>query len=105
MKYYAKIAEPLRPLLQKGKFRTEFTKEQQEAVRPLRERCVNNPVLAHPRFDRQFTMMADSSPDGMGAVLLQPDDEGRMVSVVQQSIDASAERIRRPAFSHLPGLT
>ena len=81
VKDYARIAEPLRPLLQKGKFTTRFSKEQLEAFEDLKSRCVNAPVLAHPRFDKQFTIMADGSPDGIGAVLLQEDDEGRMVAV------------------------
>jgi hypothetical protein len=48
VKDYARIAEPLRPLLQKGKFTTRFSKEQLEAFENLKSRCVNAPVLAHP---------------------------------------------------------
>ena len=81
VKDYAKIAEPLRPLLQKGKFHKNFTPEQLHAFEELRDRCVNAPVLAHPNFDKPFTIMADGSPDGIGAVLLQSDNEGRMVAV------------------------
>ena len=78
---YARITHPLRPLLKKGQFTAKFSEEQKEAFETLRKACLSPPVLAHPRWDREFTIMSDGSPTGVGACLAQENDEGQLVAV------------------------
>ena len=68
---YARIVEPLRPLLQKGGFTKKFTDKQIKAFEKLRAACLKQPVLAHPQWDRGFTILSDGSPYGIGACLTQ----------------------------------
>ena len=36
----------------------------------------NSPALVHPKFDREFPLQTDASDIGLGAILLQRDDNG-----------------------------
>ena len=78
---YSKIAEPLRPLLKKGGRRLHFNQEQRRALEELQKRCVTAPVLAHPDFKKPFTIMSDGSGKGIGAVLMQENEQGQLTAV------------------------
>ena len=82
---YSDIVEPLRPLLQKGRFRKRFTEEQQAAVQKLKDIICDAPVLAHPRFDRPFRIYCDASKVALGAALCQCDDDGTTVVIAYLS--------------------
>ena len=82
---YADIIQPLRPLLQKGRFRQNFTKEQRDAIDKLKEAITSAPVLAHPRFDRPFHVYCDASTVALGAALCQKNDKGDTVVIAYLS--------------------
>ena len=81
IRHYARITDPLRTLLQKGKFTADFTPKQIEALKKLRTARTTAPILAHPRWDRPFTIFSDGSPTGVGAVLTQKNDDGHLCAI------------------------
>ena len=87
---YAKLVEPLRPLLQKGRFRRQksLSEVQKKAISDLKDAISTAPALSHPQFDRPFHMYCDASTVALGAALCQKDDEGRtrVVSYLSKSL-------------------
>ena len=80
IKGYAKIAKPLNDLLSgdASKLKSkpvQLTPEALQAFEELKMRCMTTPVLAFADFEREFRLETDASKDGLGAVLLQQDDE------------------------------
>ena len=69
---FAKVAQPLHALTQKGA-RFLWSEECGEAFRALKDRLTNDPVLAYPDFDQDFTVETDASIRGLGAILSQKD--------------------------------
>ena len=51
----------------------------------LKERLVTPPVLAYPAFDVNFTLETDASIQGLGAVLSQPQADGKLHPVAYTS--------------------
>ena len=75
---FSKIAQPLTDLTQKGvDVETESQKPAcQEAIVKLKAAITSEPVLAAPRFDRQFKVKTDGAQtEGLGGVLSQDDDD------------------------------
>lgn len=81
---FAKIAQPLNQLTRKG---VEFiwTDECQEAFTTLKQKLTTAPVLAYPSFSRDFVLETDASTFGLGAVLSQPQEDGRTHPVAYAS--------------------
>ena len=80
IKGYAKIAKPLNDLLsgEASKLKSEpvqLTPEALQAFEELKMKCMMAPVLAFADFEKEFRLETDASNDGLGAVLLQQDDE------------------------------
>ena len=80
IKGYAKIAKPLNDLLsgEASKLKSEpvqLTPEALQAFEELKLKCMTAPVLAFADFEKEFRLETDASSDGLGAVLLQQDDE------------------------------
>ena len=80
IKGYAKIAKPLNDLLsgEASKLKSEpvqLTPEALQAFEELKMKCMTAPVLAFADFEKEFRLETDASNDGLGAVLLQQDDE------------------------------
>lgn len=73
---FSRIAQPLYNLLRKG---TAFLwlPQHQEAFDMLKQKLVSAPVLAHPNFQKPWTLQTDASYDGLGAVLSQLDENGK----------------------------
>ena len=51
----------------------------------LKERLATPPVLAYPAFDVDFTLETDASIQGLGAVLSQPQADGKLHPVAYAS--------------------
>lgn len=79
MPAFVLIALPLHAVLKKG---TEFswTQECKDAFCSLRRALVNAPVLAYPQFSspHPFILEMDASTKGLGAVLVQQQDDGQV---------------------------
>ena len=81
---FSKTAQPLNRLTRKG---VEFvwTPECQTAFETLKQMLITAPVLAYPSFDREFVLETDASTMGLGAVLAQVQDDGRIHPVAYAS--------------------
>ena len=82
IKGFAKIAAPLYDLTSgenedKKSEPVTLTSEALEAFQTLKDKCVQAPVLAFPDFKKPFLLETDASGKGLGAVLLQKQDDGR----------------------------
>ena len=81
MKGFTKTAVPLYDLTS-GKNKDKksepvtLTLEALEAFQTLKDKCVQAPVLAFPDFKKTFVLETDASGKGLGAVLLQKQDDG-----------------------------
>ena len=80
IKGFAKIAAPLYDLVSgenndKKSEPVTLTPEALEAFQTLKDRCVQAPVLAFPDFRKPFLLETDASGKGLGAVLLQKQDD------------------------------
>ena len=72
---FSTVVSPLTNLL-KGKVKYIWSDECQQAFEKLKAILANEPVLAAPDFSKPFKMAIDASDVGVGAVLLQDDEEG-----------------------------
>lgn len=70
VKGYSKVALPLNRLLTKN---TPFkwTTECQDALKLLKEKLTNTPLLAYPDFRRQFILSCDASGMAIGYIYLR----------------------------------
>ena len=59
-----------------------LTPEALEAFQSLKDKCVQAPVLAFPDFKKPFLLETDTSGKGLGAVLLQKQDDGCYHSIL-----------------------
>ena len=75
---YSEISRPLVDLTKKNVDVAELSKQEnvQEAIRILKNALVTAPVLALPRWDRQWIVKTDGSLTGIGGVLAQANDDG-----------------------------
>ena len=81
IKGFAKIAAPLYDLTS-GKNKDKKSEpvtlipEALEAFQTLKDKCIQVPVLAFPDFKKPFLLETDASGKGLGAILLQKQDDG-----------------------------
>ena len=85
---FSRLAKPITDLLLKSnnsendknpkKARVEWTDTCQKAATKLIEMITSSPFLAYADFEREFILHTDASMKGLGAILYQKDDEGRM---------------------------
>ena len=81
---FAKIASPLHALTRKDvPFR--WTDQCQAALNQLRQKLTDAPVLSYPQFDRGFVLETDASVQGLGAVLLQIQEDQQLHPVAYAS--------------------
>lgn len=93
VKDFAKIAVPLHNLIKgpgKAKYKKRksknnplgiaaWDKECENAFQLLKERLTTAPVLGHPDFTKPYILEIDASMRGLGAVLSQEQENGRVV--------------------------
>ena len=74
---FSGIARPLTKLLKKD---TDFVwgPQQEQAFNALKAALTETPVLVFPDYSKPFTLYTDASLQGLGAVLMQPDERGKM---------------------------
>ena len=84
IKNFAKVACPLRQLTAKG-VPFQWTTEHETAFQELKTRLISPPVLAYPCCTRDFTLKTDASIQGLGAVLSQAQEDGRLHPVAYAS--------------------
>ncbi|PIK40531.1 putative transposon Ty3-I Gag-Pol polyprotein [Apostichopus japonicus] len=94
---FAKLAAPLHSLKKTDTTTTagnkscskqsplKWNKEADEAFRQLKTLLSSSPVLAYPRFDREFVLEIDASLKGLGCCLLQRDDAGHLHPIAYAS--------------------
>ena len=76
IKGFADIARPLYDLTRKDE-EFEWTEAQQKAFDIIKEKLTEEPILAHPDWDKTFKLYTDASDTGLGAVLTQDDENGK----------------------------
>ena len=81
---YGKIAEPLTRLLKKD-VKFNWDTPQQEAFDKLKMKLTTAPVLTFPNFDKPFYLATDASGIGIGAVLMQKADDGKLKPIAYAS--------------------
>ena len=92
IKDFSKIAQPLTSMLKKDAPFT-WNEAQQTAFDSLKHALSTAPVLAFPNFQKDFIICTDASDVGIGAVLMQTDDNGKSRAVAFASrLLNSAER-------------
>ena len=93
IKHHARIVKPIQDLIKEcsaRKGRLPRTREDaSEAVRnafdTIIERITNDPILAHPDFDKPFTIETDGATEGLGAVLSQ-EKETKIIMFCSRSL-------------------
>ena len=76
IKNFATLASPLTKLLKK-EIPFHWNEAQESSFRRLKEALTNAPVLAFPNYEVPFVLCTDASAKGLGAVLMQPDTNGK----------------------------
>lgn len=88
----ATLTDPLR-LLTKQKQKFIWNCEQQEAFDKLKEHMLNPTTLGYFDVDDRTQLIADASPVGLGAVLLQVNEHGpRVISYASKSLSDAEKR-------------
>ena len=74
---FSQLASPLHKLLQKeAKF--VWSEQAEKAFQAIKEKLTIAPVLAYPDVNRPFQIFTDASYNGLGYVLTQKDENGRL---------------------------
>ena len=84
IKGFARIAQPLHNLTQKGAC-FSWSEQCQAAFQQLKNCLTNSPVLCYPTFNQSFILETDASQQGLGAVLSQEQADGKLHPVAYAS--------------------
>ncbi|KAK7108916.1 hypothetical protein V1264_013054 [Littorina saxatilis] len=83
---FASIVSPLVELTKKNQpNKVRWSKECQMAFDRVKEILSSEPLVRLPDFSRPFTVRSDASSTGIGAALMQPDDDGVLHPVLYAS--------------------
>ncbi|MCH1581922.1 MAG: macro domain-containing protein, partial [Flavobacteriales bacterium] len=90
---FSEIARPLNNLLHKDQ-RWAWTAECQTAFEQLKEKLITAPILRMPEYHLPFTVRTDASYSGLGACLLQQEEDGeqRPVAYASRSLNGAERR-------------
>ncbi len=81
MPNFSQIAEPINALKKKGRS-FQWSLQCQIAFDQLKACLISPPILGHPEIQRSFVVYTDASDTGLGAVLAQRKDSGRLEEVI-----------------------
>lgn len=90
---FAEKAYPLTKLTKKDQ-PWQWTDEEREAWRVLRDALCARPVLAYPDFDKLFKLFTDASDIAIAATLEQEDDKGILHVILYASKQLNGSEIR-----------
>ncbi|XP_059070771.1 uncharacterized protein LOC131860383 [Cryptomeria japonica] len=79
---FSRIATPIASLQKKGK-KSEWTEKHEESFQLLKHKLTIAPVLTIPDPNRHFTVIIDTSGEGIGALLMQ---KGKVVAFESRKI-------------------
>ena len=90
---FSRVAYPLYQLLRKDK---EFIWDEacESAFVKLKGCLLSDVVLAHPNYTKDFHLFTDASNCGLGACLMQVDDEGQLKPLMyfSKSLNSAKKR-------------
>ena len=95
VKSFASIAQPIQeelrrdaPLPKDDNGSVVWSEPVKKAFETLREKLVTTPILAHPDWSRPFEVHTDACKSGLGAVLVQKDEnkKERVISYASRSL-------------------
>ena len=81
---FAKIAQPLHALTRKN-VEFKWTEKCQQSFDDLKGRLSAAPVLAYPNFQQRFIVETDASIQGLGSVLSQRQEDGKLHPIAYAS--------------------
>ena len=81
---FAKKASPMFQLLKKD-VPFQWGAEEDQAFHKFKEDLTNSPCLAYPDFSKRFILCTDASIQGLGAVLMQEDNRGKLQPIAYAS--------------------
>ena len=84
IKGFARIAQPLHRLTQKGAC-FSWSEQCQAAFQQLKSCLTNSSVLCYPTFNQSFILEIDASQQGLGTVLSQEQSDGKLHPVAYAS--------------------
>ena len=76
IKGFADITRPLYDFTRKDN-EFEWTEAQQRAFNIIKEKLTEEPILAHPNWDKPFKLYIDASDIGLEVILTQDDNNGK----------------------------
>ena len=105
----SKVAAPLHRLLQTGQ-KWQWTEAEEDSFNKLKHRLAEAPVLAHYDGRRPVRLITDASPHGLGAVLMQVDQNGneRPVRFASRSLTKAEKnyaQVEREGLAVIFGVT
>ncbi|CAB4427343.1 unnamed protein product [Rhizophagus irregularis] len=80
VKGYSKIVKPIMELTRKN-VPFVWADKQQKALKEIKEKLINYPILQHPNFEKEFILITDASGEGLGAILEQLDENNREIVI------------------------
>ena len=90
MPHFAEIMAPLYALLKKD-VRWKWTDVEEKTSNIMKDKISEQTILQHYSLHNKLILQTDASPIGIGAVLLQPAEDGKLLPV------SHASRILQPA--------
>ena len=93
--------QPLSPDLQLLPFK--WDSQHQESFDRLKDALTSSPILAYPNYDKPFILETDASLKGLGAVLMQEDDDGnyRVISYASRTLKPYERSMRKYSSAKL----
>ena len=84
VKGFSNIASPLNKLLKKGTV-FHWNVAQEQSFQKLKQALINSPILAFPNYAEPFILYTDASSLGLGAVLMQTEEDGKNRAIAYAS--------------------